>query len=69
MEQAHTLKLRRRAGEKVLIGTAPQQVLVEVKHINDEGEVTLAFRADPAIPIDRLEVAKRKEREAARQEI
>jgi len=53
-----TLHLRRRPGEKVLIGTTPE-VLVKVDKV-EGGEVTLIFKAPREVAIDRLEVAKQK---------
>lgn len=57
----NTLNLRRRIGETVLVGTPPNQVTISVRSINED-EVTLAFRADREVPIDRLEVYRRKKR-------
>lgn len=55
----HTLHLRRRIGEIVVIGEHPNQVIVTLGEETD-GQTNLIFKAPRDIPIDRLEVAKRK---------
>ncbi len=58
MSRQSTLHLRRRPGEKVLIGTNPP-VTVKVDTI-EGGEVNLVFKASREVAIDRFEVARRK---------
>ena len=57
-----TLTLRRKVGQKVIVGEQPDAVEVTLSAIADN-EVTLTFRAPRNLPIDRLEVAQKKERQ------
>ena len=61
MSETGTLVLRRRVGETILIGDDPDRIAITVSELNGN-EVVLAFKAPRNIPIDRLEIARQKER-------
>lgn len=63
MQLPGTLVLRRKIGETVLIGEEPNRVAVTITNIATD-EVSLLFKAPRSIPIDRLEIARQKERKA-----
>lgn len=56
------LKLRRRQGQSVVIGDHPNQVTVTIGETTRNGEITLQFFAPETIPIDRIEIARKKGR-------
>lgn len=55
------LNLRRRKGQKIVIGDPPDDVVIIVREVTDH-DVTLSIQAPASIPVDRYEIAKAKGR-------
>lgn len=53
------LSMTRRPGEKIIIGTGPDQVVMTVVAING-GQAKISFSAPRSVSIDRSEVRERK---------
>ena len=61
MKNKSSLVLGRRVGEKVLVGTPPNHVIIQVLGVSAD-RADIHFLAPNDIPIDRWEVAERKGR-------
>ena len=59
MTKQSRLVLGRKEGQKILIGSAPNQTVLTVKRI-DRNQVSLMFEGSFDVPIDRWEVAEAK---------